>query len=301
MDSAKRGRRMRPVKALLPVGVLAVVALASAGSPSALASARCDHLGGGKGGDAYNGRVGPDCLRGGPGADFLDGGPGGDKLLGGSGPDQLLAGAGRDRVSGGPGNDLISARDGRADSVRCGPGNDLASVDAGDDLIGCEKVRLNAPQDDWMRINLHLNAYGKSKLGGSGWGKCTTSNSQNNSCTGRAEVGNPPFNGYISMDWNTVSYASGQEVSIKSTDAAPGTLLGFSDPGWVHLSLSGGRVPQWVDPNNGIFRTGSDLSKIGQQGGPLQAFLGFHGFSAFEAKWDGYSLDLQGWIRIIRF
>jgi hypothetical protein len=278
-----------------------LIALLLFGAAPSQASARCDHTVGGSGPDGLNGGAGSDCLRGRAGADSLAGGRGTDKLTGGGGPDQLLAGSGRDRVQAGAGKDLVSAQDGVAEAIDCGPGDDLVSADAEDHLIGCERVHLNAPQDDWMRINLHLNAYGKSKLGGGGWGRCTTSNSQNNSCSGRAEVGNPPFNGYISMDWNTVSYASGQEVTIKSTDAGEGSLLGHSDPGWRYQTVTGGRAPAWVNPDNGIFRTGSDLAKVGQQGGPLQAYLSFHSFSAFEARWDGYSLDLQGWIRIIRF
>jgi hypothetical protein len=302
MDFAKRGRRMRPVKALLPVGILAVVALASAGGTSAQASARCDHFGGGKGSDAYNGRGGADCLRGGAGPDFLDGGRGQDKLVGGSGPDQLLAGAGRDRVSAGPGSDLISAQDGRADTVRCGPGTDLASADAGDHLVSCEKIHLTAPSVEWKQFSTHINAYGKNLVTRSGWGQCSGNTAYYAVCTGGAEAGTSPFgSGPISMNWDRASDGPGQNVTIKATDA-DAQLEGRSDPRWIWTRIDSARIRQWgVDPRSAIIRSGDDPGQYGRQSGPLQAYLSFHSFDAFDPRKDGYSLDLQGWLQIVRF
>jgi hypothetical protein len=38
---------------------------------------------------------------------------------------------------------------------------------------------------------------------------------------------------------------------------------------------------------------------VGEKGGPLRANLSFHGYPA-EPQRNGYSLDLRGWLRIIR-
>jgi len=61
-----------------------------------------------------------------------------DTVYGGRGSDLVVGGGGRDRLHGGRGPDLIYARDGRRDRVHCGSGNDRASVDAVDDVAGCE-------------------------------------------------------------------------------------------------------------------------------------------------------------------
>jgi Ca2+-binding RTX toxin-like protein len=280
----------------------AFVALLLLGGASAQASPRCAHLVGGNGPDAFNGRGGPDCLRGGPGADFMDGGRGKDVLVGGAGLDQLLAGAGRDRVSAGPGDDLISAQDDRADTVRCGSGNDLASVDALDIVTGCEKVNLTAANVEWRQFSTHINAYGKNLVTRSGWGYCRGNTSYQATCTGGAEAGTSPFgSGPMTMNWERASDGPGQSVTIKATDA-DAQMEGRSDPGWVWTRIDTARIRQWgVDPRNGIIRSGDDTRLVGKQGGPLQAYLSFHSFSTFDPREAGYSLDLQGWLQIIRF
>jgi RTX calcium-binding nonapeptide repeat (4 copies) len=303
MDGVQGGRRTRRTHfQLLLTGVAAIAAAVALASPAS-GVARC---GNGEEGthsaDSLTGGGGDDCLSGARGDDLIRGGRGDDSLTGGPGRDQVLAGSGRDRVSAGGGNDLVSVRDGRAERVRCGPGNDLASADATDVLAGCEKVHLFAAQEEWMFFRTHINAYGKGGLfDRGGWGKCSPHQAYRATCTGRAEEGVKPFDGgAISMEWDKrADGSSGQDVTIKATDV-DGTLLGYSDTGWRYLGINGGRIRQWVDPNNGVFRTGNDLSKVGKQGGPLQADLSFHNYP-LESQRDGYSLDVQGWFRIIRF
>jgi hypothetical protein len=302
MNSTQTERRKRAILEIWIAALTAAAALALVGGVPAHAAAQCEQHSGGRSADGLDGRGGADCLNGARGDDFLDGGGGNDKLIAGAGRDQLLAGSGQDRISAGPGSDLISARDDLAETVRCGSGNDLVSADAGDVLIGCEKVHLYAAQEEWMRFSTHMNAYGKGGLiDRSGWGNCKGNTAYKASCTGGAEAGVKPFDsGSITMDWDKkADGTSGQDVTIKAS-GVDGTLLGYSDPGWRYLGINGGRVRQFVDPNNGVFRTGNDLNKTGQQGGPLRADLSFHNYP-FESQRNGYSLDLQGWLRIIRF
>jgi Ca2+-binding RTX toxin-like protein len=281
-----------------------IVALLLFGAAASQASPRCDHRSGSSAPDGLNGGAGSDCLRGGAGADSLAGGRGNDKLTGGVGADQLLAGPGHDSVRAGPGNDLVSAQDGVAERIDCGPGNDLASVDASDVLTGCEKVHLTAPVEQWKEFTTHINAYGYTPYGRTGWGSCSGNTSARATCNGKAEAGTNPFHsGSMSMEWDKrADGAIGQDVTIKA-GGADATLLGYSDRGWIYVGLNGGRVPAWVNPNDGIFRTGTDIGKTGKQGGPLRADLSWHGagLGQLAGKADGYSLDLQGWLRIIRF
>jgi Ca2+-binding RTX toxin-like protein len=288
MDSTHTERWKRSVLEIWIAALTASAALALTlvGGVPAQAAPHCKHLSGGRSADGLDGRGGADCLNGARGDDFLDGGPGNDKLIAGAGRDQLLAGSGQDRISAGPGNDLISARDGRAETVRCGSGNDLVSADASDVLIGCEKVHLYAAQEEWMRFSTRMVAFGSR-------GSCNGTAAKA-TCKGGAEAGVKPFDsGSITMQWDKRTVGvSGQHVVIMATDV-DGMLLGHSDLLWRYLGINGGRVRQFVDPNNGVFRTGDDVNKVGEQGGPLSANLSFQG--------NGYSLDLQGWLRVIRF
>jgi hypothetical protein len=281
-------------------GILALLLFGAAG---ARASVTCDHLTGASGPDGIHGGSDSDCLRGRAGADSLSGGRGNDKLTGGGGADQLLAGPGHDRVRAGTGNDLVSAQDGIAEAIDCGRGKDLASVDASDVLTGCEKVNLTAPVEQWKEFKTHINAYGYTSFGRTGWGKCN-GDSKTATCNGKAEAGTKPFDtGAMSMEWDKrLDGGLGQNLTIKAGDV-DGTLLGYTDRDWVYVSLSGGRVPAWVDPFGGTFRTGFDAGKIGQQGGPLRANLSWHaaGINQLKGAADGYSLDLQGWVKIIRY
>ena len=274
------------------------------GGAASQASARCDHHAGAGGPDGLNGGPGSDCLRGRAGADFLAGGRGNDKLTGGGGPDQLLAGPGHDRVLAGTGGDLVSAQDGVAEAIDCGPGEDLASVDASDVLTGCEKVHLTAPAEQWKEFKTHINAYGYTPYGRTGWGQCSGNTSRKSTCTGKAEAGTKPFDtGGMTMDWDKrLDGGLGQDLTIKAGDV-DAILLGYTDRDWVYVSVSGGRVPAWVDPFGGTFRSGFDAGKIGQQGGPLRANLSWHpaGINQLKGSADGYSLDLQGWLKIIRY
>lgn len=56
----------------------------------------------------------------------------------GSGNDTLIGTAHADLLDGGTGDDVIDARDGIADVVRCGAGDDTATLDAVDQVSGCE-------------------------------------------------------------------------------------------------------------------------------------------------------------------
>ena len=284
--------------------LLGIAALLIFGAAASSASARCDHHAGSSGPDGLRGGAGSDCLRGGAGADSIAGGRGNDRLIGGAGSDQLLAGPGHDTVRAGPGNDLVSAQDGVAERIDCGSGNDLASVDASDVLTGCEKVQLTAPVEQWKEFKTHINAYGYTPYGRSGWGSCSGNTSQTATCSGKAEAGTNPFDvGPMSMVWDKrLDGGVGQELMIKAGEK-DGILLGLTDRDWHYVSLSGGRVSAWVDPFNGTFRTGFDPAKIGQQGGPLRANLSWHpaGINQLKGSADGYSLDLQGWVKIIRY
>ena len=81
-------------------------------------------------------------LNGGLGRDTLRGHAGFDHLLGGKGADRLFGAKGHDLLLGGPGSDLLKAADSRPDLVDCGPGGDRATVDRGDLVRRCERVRV---------------------------------------------------------------------------------------------------------------------------------------------------------------
>jgi len=104
-----------------------------------------DRLGGEGGNDRISGGSGNDRLGGGSGNDRISGNASNDRLSGGAGRDSLVAGAGRDRLAGGRGNDRLNTRDRRPrDSANCGENRrdrDRASVDRGDRVRGCERVR----------------------------------------------------------------------------------------------------------------------------------------------------------------
>jgi hemolysin type calcium-binding protein len=279
-------------------GILAVFLF---GATASQASAGCDHGSGSSAPDGLRGGSGPDCLRGRAGADFLAGGRGNDKLTGGGGADQLLAGPGRDSVRAGPGNDLVSAQDGVAERIDCGPGEDLASVDATDVVTGCEKVNLTAPYVEWIRFYTHVNAYGSNGFFQGGAGRCSPRSTQKSTCGGTAEEGTLPFNrGPISMEWDKrASGWTGQDVTIRATDR-DSVLLGNTPPDWNWLEIDGGRVFDFVSPRYGVVRSGYDTSKVGEQGGPLRADLSSHSY-LFEPSRNGYSLDLRGYLQIIRY
>jgi Ca2+-binding RTX toxin-like protein len=110
-----------------------------------------DTIDGGTGNDTIYGAAGADKLTGGDGNDKLFGGDGNDTLSGGKGNDTLDGGKGNDKLTGGPGvnkysggsgNDSINARNGKKETVNCGTGKkDSATVDKGDKVKGCEKVK----------------------------------------------------------------------------------------------------------------------------------------------------------------
>jgi Ca2+-binding RTX toxin-like protein len=279
-------------------GILAVLLFAATTSQ---ASPRCDHGSGSSGPDGLRGGAGSDCLRGGAGADSLAGGRGNDKLTGGPGADQLLAGPGHDTVRAGAGDDLVSAQDGVAERIDCGPGDDLASVDASDVLTGCEKVNLTAPYVEWLRFFTHINAYGSNGFFQSGAGRCNPSSTHVANCGGTAEEGTSPFgSGSISMEWDKRPVGwIGHDVTVRAT-AFDSVLLGNSPDDWNWVEIDGGRVSKFVNPRSGVVRSGYDTSKIGEQGGPLRANLSSHRYF-FEPSRDGYSLDLRGWLKVIRF
>jgi hypothetical protein len=263
---------------------------------------RADALAGGAARDSLDGGRGADCLSGGAGPDALSGGPGDDRLLAGSGDDQLLPGAGADRIRAGRGDDLVFARDGVAETVRCGPGRDLASADEDDVMRGCERVVLAAPEVRWYQLYMHLNAYGYSITAHNGWGSCDSSaNKRKAACSGRSEEGNLPYNAgqEIRMEWEPSAYGGGQIATVKApqTDSV---LIGNTDPEWVWMHINAGWVGNWIDPNHGVIRTGVGGAP-GTQGGPLQAFLGWHSYPSinFPPRKDGYSLDLRGWVKFI--
>ena len=110
-----------------------------------------DTVDGGTGNDTIYGAGGADKLTGGDGNDKLFGGDGNDSLSGGKGKDRLDGGKGNDKLTGGAqantykggtGNDSINAKNGKRETVDCGAGKkDSASVDKGDTVRGCEKVK----------------------------------------------------------------------------------------------------------------------------------------------------------------
>ncbi len=122
-----------------------------------------DRLSGGSGGDRIGGGSGKDVASGGSGSDRiagngardrisgqagndrLAGNSANDRLSGGAGKDSLVAGTGRDRLLGGKGNDRLNTRDRRrGDLANCGESRrdrDRASVNRGDRVRGCERVR----------------------------------------------------------------------------------------------------------------------------------------------------------------
>ena len=62
-------------------------------------------------------------------------------LTGGAAADRLRGGAGRDTLEGRAGDDTLHALDGAAgDRLDCGAGDDVALVDAGDTVVGCERL-----------------------------------------------------------------------------------------------------------------------------------------------------------------
>ena len=81
-------------------------------------------------------------VTGGRGSDVIHGHQGFDDLSGGANFDILIGRGGRDRLRGGAGRDRLRARDDRKDNVSCGAGKDAATVDANDDLSGCERVTV---------------------------------------------------------------------------------------------------------------------------------------------------------------
>jgi hypothetical protein len=69
--------------------------------------------------------------------DVLRGTAGADKMYGRAGNDRLYGYGGSDLLVGGPGRDLLN----------CGSGRDIARIDAGDTVVGCERViRASAPK-----------------------------------------------------------------------------------------------------------------------------------------------------------
>jgi hypothetical protein len=110
-----------------------------------------DTIDGGTGNDTLYGAGGDDKLTGGDGNDKLFGGDGNDSLSGGKGKDTVDGGKGNDKLtggsevnkySGGSGDDTINAKNGKVETIDCGAGKkDSASVDKGDKVKGCERVK----------------------------------------------------------------------------------------------------------------------------------------------------------------
>lgn len=257
-------------------------------------------LAGGAGRDSIEAGRGGDCLSGGKGPDFLNGGRGDDKLHGGPGDDQVLPGPGADRIRAGRGRDLVFARDGVAEDVNCGPGVDRANADEADRVIGCENLSYVPGDVLWQRVYMHINAYGYGLPSWRDQGKCK-GDTQNASCTGTSEEGINPFHGgqKILMDWDASAYGNGQVVYLK----APGTdsvIVGRSDPRWFTLAINSAWVGNWVDPHHGVVLTG-DGAPMTEKNGPLQAIIDRHSFGSWwpVVREAGYSLDLNGWAKII--
>src|SRR5829696_6883779 len=70
-----------------------------------------------------------------------NGGPGTDNLTGTGSADNMTGLGGNDRVRGGAGADTLHSEFNGVDTVDCGPGNDTATVDSGDRVRNCERVR----------------------------------------------------------------------------------------------------------------------------------------------------------------
>jgi Ca2+-binding RTX toxin-like protein len=71
----------------------------------------------------------------------LSGSDAANVLTGGAAADRLRGGAGRDTLEGRSGDDTLNALDGAAgDRLDCGEGDDVALADAGDTLLGCERL-----------------------------------------------------------------------------------------------------------------------------------------------------------------
>lgn len=128
MDAGRQsaqGRHIRPLTALLLVGLVIVIPAAA---------------------KTVTGTNGPDVLRGTDRSDKLYGKGGHDRLFGLDGNDLLVGGPGRDLLEGAAGNDRLLARDEERDLVRCGSGNDRAVVDKNDQVgSNCESVDRPAP------------------------------------------------------------------------------------------------------------------------------------------------------------
>ena len=90
---------------------------------------------------ARAGSLGVDTIIGGGGADRLLGLGGNDRLSGPGGNDRLNGGTGNDRVRGGAGADTLHSEFNGVDTVDCGAGRDTATVDSGDRVRNCERVR----------------------------------------------------------------------------------------------------------------------------------------------------------------
>lgn len=255
-------------------------------------------LAGGGGRDSIEAGRGADCLSGGKGQDLLNGGKGDDKLHGGPGDDQLLPGPGADRVRAGRGRDLVIARDGVAEDVNCGPGTDRANADEADRVVGCENLSYVPGDVLWQRVYMHINAYGYG-IHHRSYGKCH-GDTKNASCKGTSEEGINPFQGGrdILMDWDESAYGDGQVVFIKAPQTNS-VLVGHSDPRWFGLAVNSGWVGQWVDPHHGVIMTG-DGAGLTEKNGRLQAIIDRHSFPSFPyPRESGYSLDLNGWVKII--
>ena len=63
-----------------------------------------------------------------------------EDVVGSIGPDQIVGSGAANRLIGGAGADTISADDGVADTLDCGDGSDSATIDALDQVTGCEAL-----------------------------------------------------------------------------------------------------------------------------------------------------------------
>ena len=93
--------------------------------------------------NVIEGLGGNDLLRGRDGNDVIRGGLGNDRMFGDTGNDALVGGAGRDTLQGGTGADTINANDmASGDAVNGGRGVDTCTINPGDVVRGCERVRV---------------------------------------------------------------------------------------------------------------------------------------------------------------
>ncbi len=93
--------------------------------------------------NVIDGFSGNDVLRGRGGDDVIRGGLGNDRAFGDGGSDSLVGGPGSDTLQGGSGADALNANDATSgDTVDGGPGSDTCTVNRGDVVRGCERVRL---------------------------------------------------------------------------------------------------------------------------------------------------------------